>query len=454
MNRILTLLLCVIMVFGVSVTASAAIDSSEHTMVVLPENFTIPADYNYNNGVRDFANNGWSPLGTNNGDTEFGTNNNGLSYWGDKGGLYPNFLTSRKGAVQSYVQCTAKFYVPQDGDYHIWALAFRITDTIAENRHCRIGFDDPYVHDYSKTFTVSDRDARIAIINNYYDSAIFQNGDNKSTVDAGFKWVKGKDTHTLTKGWHTVDIVSPTVPSGVNMIVLTTDDNLVLDESTTWEELSPYTDITTPAVNGTVSAEFVDSTSVRLTFPEVVADSGSEVIKTCYINDKIVTTDSNDLLLDNLTPLTKIDVKVEIADVFGNIAGEYELKVPVSSTSCEDVTVKDEGGDTISSITDLANADTVKASMTVRSFSGETIPVKIGIGIYGKDFKRMYDFKWISGSVGASDSTVYSDTLNIPDYVKASPADYAIRMFVWKDAGVGNESTEPLVAGLTIKEDN
>ena len=110
-------------------------------------------------------------------------------------------------------------------------------------------------------------------------------------------------------------------------------------------------------------------------------------------------------------------------------------------------------GNKLDDISDLSSLSKVKATANVKSYTGDAVPVQVGIGIYDKNFERMIDFAWMDASANTVAGGIASDVLTLTEEVKSSPSDYAVRAFIWEKAtGDGAISSMPLSTEITLKE--
>ena len=425
------------MVLGVSISVSAE-ESATKNIVFLAENYTMPEDYIITTSAGKQISCGWTPLNSNDGkDTSYGTNNNGVSYWGDKGGLYPHFIHSKIGAYYANMPATSKFYVDTPGNYYIWSLTCNMT-AITDG----VGIDSPMGRHIRVGIGKFDADGKETVT---WDARLFKNVEFP-----GFSWMKGKDTFALEEGWYTINVKVPFTAAGTNMIVLTTDENLVLDKTTTFAELEPYTDIKKPTFTGVLSTEYVDQTSLIVNLPD--ADDENLRAITYYVNGEKKNLDVGVQTLTDIMPLSKLSLKAEAMDAFGGTA-VLETAVDISKITTADFNICDLGGNKIEDITDLASLSAVKATANVKSNTGEPVSLQIGIGVYDKNLEIMLDFEWADAIATTIGGNVSSANLALPAEVIASPSDYVVRAFIWEKAtGDGAISSMPLTMETNLKE--
>ncbi len=434
MRKFLAICLCFIMLFSMETIVSFSDEAetvTHNTMVFLPENFVLPEHYiTYDNKGNPITN-GWAPYNTTlDAYPTNGTNTNGVSYWGSMGGIYPHFLCTLKGAWYAEQPAVAKFYIDTPGTYYIWSLAFCNKTAPGEFRHTKIGFDGGYD---ARNFTTS--------------SLEDPTHNNRGEITAGFGWRKGKDAHELAKGWHELNIKAPITMAGSNMIVITTDNTLVFDEDTTFEDVRPYTDITAPVWAGDITSEYVSHTSIALNLPDVTETNIAEV--NYYVNGEKAELTPGRNVLQNLKPLNNMTVKAEALDKYGSKATVLEKTISISSVDSSAFSFCTSSGEPITDINGLSGLTDIKTKVTINSKDSSSPWIGLGIGIYEKSTGRMVDFMWTDKQITNQAATVLSDALSLSADVRAQLSQYKFCAYVWQKT-TGSIYSSPVVAAITL----
>lgn len=427
MKKILAVCLTFAMLMSFTGSICVLAEPGHNTMVFLPENFTLPENEVITNANGTTRVDGWEPFNSSSTGDAF-ANNNGDGYWAAYGAIYKHFLRSIKGAWYCNRPATADFYLAEAGTYYIWSLAFCNASNPAEMRHHRIGFDGGW-------------DGRLFTCTSSPDNL------TKDKIEMGFKWVRSSSSYELVKGWHKLNIKIPTTVNGTNMIVITTDPDLVFDENTTWADVAPYTDITKPSWQGAITTEYVNPVSIDVTIPEIVEANIAEI--KYFINGE----QTESLVpgvnrISGLRPLSNAKIKAEAADKYGNKAVVLEKEISMSTVENSGFTFCDSSANAIEG-TDLTGLTHVGIKMNACYKGTGSVVVGMGVGIYEKATGRMVDFKWTEKTITQTTAPIQSDVLTLSADVTSQPSNYLARAYVWEETSE-NIYSSPVVASIEL----
>lgn len=380
---------------NLSADASEVSDDYYYAMF-RPQNFTIPA-----------GSAGW----------QIEDYKDGVNYLEGASGAAAKVLC---GTVSNDTPAYITFYVPVSGTYYIWAMGRDFSENNPGGRLFYIAVDG---EEDSHTYA--------------------------SHGIEGWSWEKGSP-YTLDAGWHKLS-VRGTMYMRTTALFVTNNADKVLDNDSSANyltTLAPYEDITAPVFES-ANILSVSDTAVKLSWN--CSDIGSGVgTYNIYINDSqepnySLSSEDNEITIENLAAGSTIDVRLEAKDLFGNNVSKVWNNYTVAPLQVSKFSIKDMTGSVVTDPDWFWGGDEAKVSVTVENSSSEEKSLLLGIAVYNKKTGRM-----VSGSrkstvleAGGKVSN-FSTSITLPDDYNGSA--YYIQATLWNN----ENSITPIAHGILL----
>lgn len=337
--------------------------------------------------------------------------------------IQPNAMIYAGGIPGTYLRnssaseppATAKIYIEHAGDYVIWGLSAD-SQGAATDRHCKIGFDNTY-------------------------------DDVKYGSDvAGFSWTRSSKTYSLAAGWHTINVKTGYPTMSLAAVMITNDLSYTLTTSVPYANISIYEDKVAPVIDTDITTEYIDNRSCKIIYPSAI-DTNGIFEYSCYVNNESVTlAEDGSYLATGLKPLQTIEIKLKVADRYGNSA--TKMKTILSSPlDVQNFVIKDASGNTVTNLAQLSSSASAQVSANCLNRTADTKNVMLSIALYTKDYERMVGVGITESALFATGS--YSNItalLTLPEDVKANPQNYVLSAMLWDTSG----HIEPYAVGINF----